>query len=317
MSEFLGSLPGDEEEGAPAERRAPGSGAPTPSQAVQLGLDFGDLRWSLDGVRSKVDETRSEVRELRGQQESILAQQQEHGEDLADLRSGMTEFGESLDRINAALEANDSEEPDTGPQEPAPGWVHVPTEDRAAWLGNLQVWVRDVLFVQWPHTQTRLRWCWPLHMDIVSDLAILRRGYVKGFEDEERRFADAEHFRRTMDNLLRQAEELTAKCPEALGRGAHPVPSDQGRDDVDVLRFVPFLPQLFKARELVKKGDEHLNSADDPNTPDERKAEHEGHAAELQRQAVEIVHSAGLTADQWETFTALFQDGREPGEDQG
>lgn len=310
MSKFLGSLPGDEEEGGPAKSRAPGSGAPTPSQAVQLGLDFGDLR-------SKVDETRAEVRELRGQQESILAQQQEHGADLADLRSGMTEVGEALERIDAALEADDSVEPDTGPEEPAPGWVHVPTEDRAAWLGDLQVWVRDVLFVQWPHTQTRLRWCWPLHMDIVSDLAILRRGYVKGFEDKDGRFADAEHFRRTMDNLLRQAEELTAKCPEALGRGAHPVPSDQGRDDVDVLRFVPFLPQLLRAREFVKKGDEHLNRADDPNTPDERRAEYEYYAAEFQRQAVEIVKNTGLTSDQWESFTALFEGGKRSDDDQG
>lgn len=286
---YLGNLP--EEEGGPDQSRAPGPGAPSPSQAVQLGIDYAELR-------ATVQEVRSEVSELRQHLDTVLAQRSQSDDDLADLRSGMTELSESLQEINAALESEDSQEAESSaPEEPAAGWVHVAPEERQEWLRHLQLWVRDVLFVQWPHLENRLKWCWPLHMDIVSDLAILQRGYIAGFEAQERRFGDAEQWRRSLDYLMKQAEAHTTNCP--TDPGAHPLPSQVGRDDSTAVSLVTVIPVVAQLVEHMQKAHAHDAAAEHPDISAQLRAQHEHEADESRLRAHEIAREGGLSQEQW------------------
>lgn len=300
MSDYLGPAPGDEEEGGPDQGRAPAR--PSATQAAQLGIDYEQVRSSLDVVRSRV--------------EGLVDQQRDQGQDLADLRSGFTEMGEHLEAISAALESDDSEqgedqdETDSGP---ASVWTEVPEDERAQWLDELRQWVRRTLFVQWPHTQHRLRWCWPLHMDIVSDLALLRRGYSV-YTDPDGRWGDAEHWRRAMDYLLKQAEDLTAQCPKHLGHGPHPdLPSE--RDDSGVASLVPVMSSLVEALRCLEEGDKHLAAAEGPDVTEVLRADHRHYAEQFQQRSQQITREAGITGQQWELFMALRygSDDNEPG----
>lgn len=292
MSGYLGGLP---EEGGPGDR-APAPGAPPPSVAAQLGIDYAEVR--------------AAVQELRDQQQRILDQLNEQDQKHTGLRARMGEFSDSLDRITESLDRDQNSDQGASPQPPS-DWVHVPAEERTAWMQELQLWVRDVLFVQWPHTQDRLRWCWPLHMDIISDLWTLYRGYQKGFEAEDRRFADAESWRRSLDYLLKQAQEFTQECPK-FGAKPHPLPDLVGRDDTAVGSLVPVMPSLVQAYDCLVKADEHLAAAEAPDTREELRPEHRGYATQFQRRCEEIVKAAGITPQQWDLFVAL----REGNQDQ-
>ncbi|MFY7069007.1 hypothetical protein ACOQFV_24380 [Nocardiopsis changdeensis] len=291
MSGYLGGLP---EEGGPGDR-APAPGVPSPSVAAQLGIDYAELR--------------ARVNELGDQQQRVLDRQDEHDKDVQDLRARIGAFGDSLNKITESLERAPSGGQDSDPQPPS-GWVHVPDAERAAWLVELQSWVRDVLFVQWPHTQRRLRWCWPLHMDIISDLWTLYRGYTTGFEAEDRRFADAETWRRSMDYLLKQAEGFTRDCPK-YGEKPHPLPDPVGRDDTAVGSLVPVMSELVKAYDCLVEALEHLKAAEAPDTSEELRLEHRESAQQLRRRSAEITHAAGVTEEQWELFVTL-KEGNQP-----
>lgn len=290
MSGYLGGLPGGEGPGD----RDPSQGAPSPSVAAQLGIDYAELRAS--------------VQELRDQQQRILDRQEEHGHNHEDLRARMGEFSDSLEKITATLDRGQGDDQDRDPEPPS-DWVHVPASERAAWMEQLQLWVRDVLFVQWPHTQDRLRWCWPLHMDIISDLWTLYRGYLKGFDAKDRRFADAESWRRSMDYLLKQAQEFTQDCPK-WGVKPHPLPNLVGRDDTAVGSLVPVMPALVHAYNHFTEANRHLAAADAPDIPDELRAQHRESATQFDRKSAEIVQAAGITPPQWELFVSLKEGNR-------
>jgi hypothetical protein len=292
VSGYLGGLP---EEGGPGDR-APAPGVPSPSVAAQLGIDYAELR--------------ATVKELRDQQQSILDRQEEQGQNYTDLLSRMGEFSDALEKITDSLDRGQGDDQDADPEPPS-GWVHVPAAERAAWMQELQSWVRDVLFVQWPHTQDRLRWCWPLHMDIISDLWTLYRGYLKGFEAEDRRFTDADSWRRSMDTLLKQAQEFTQNCPK-FGEKPHPLPDLVGRDDTAVGSLVPVMPALVQAYAHFMTANEHLAAADAPDVSEELRAEHRESAAQFDRKSAEIVQAAGITPQQWDLFVSL----REGNQDQ-
>ncbi|WP_068929385.1 hypothetical protein [Planobispora rosea] len=139
-------------------------------------------------------------------------------------------------------------------KEDAPSLVvdlaHIPDENLPDALAELLSWVRDVLFVGWPHTQSFLGRCWLHHPEVVNAMMWLRAAYHAAYDAEETSPHRAADFYFWLRDVMKWVEERT-RCAHRSDR-PHDLFSDR-RDDGDVLAEVlrrRTLADLYQAMQL-------------------------------------------------------------------
>ncbi|GIH97858.1 hypothetical protein ACFFMN_27985 [Planobispora siamensis] len=135
--------------------------------------------------------------------------------------------------------------------------AHIPAEHRADALAELVDWVRDVLFVGWPHAQTLLECCWPYHPEIVNALLWLRAAYHAAYgEGQDKSPHCAADFYFWLRDVLKWADERTLSCSNAHAGRPHLVVPER-RDDT------PALAQALR-REVLAELYDALQLSNDP-----------------------------------------------------
>ncbi|MBG0826152.1 hypothetical protein HS048_36410 [Planomonospora sp. ID91781] len=246
MSEYLGDIAGPAENG-----RASGLGAVL-SAVSAISVDVGRLRATVEHLSGEQAATAAHLGRLTGLPRLVeqLQRQAAEAEQLA----------EEVARLAQAVEDLADSEPAEPPLRPV-DWAHVPLEERGAWLADLVAWVRDVVFVGWPPAAERLRGCWPRHLDLVNDVAMLRTLYQAAYERSSGRAHHAVEFRRMLEEVLRTADAHTRECPGPGEARPHLVPLP-ARDDTDQLRQAERVGVLGEVYRLTEQAN-HLATPPD------------------------------------------------------
>ncbi|KAB2376967.1 hypothetical protein [Actinomadura montaniterrae] len=237
----------------PAEQESPNGGAATGADAG--GSYLGDLGKASPAGSGNADpgpgqvlsalailsaeqgETRAHLAELRDHLGDVLEQVGNLDKLVSDVPILSGRLASLTDAVDQLL--RQPEDSKTRPVDLA----HVPPEERREVLGELVVWVRDVLFTGWPWTQDALRPCWLHHPDLVNGMLWLRAAYNAAYDMPKAQPHAAGDFHRWLDDVMDRAAGRTEQCPEPGAPDPHPVPAAP-RDDTATLDAVMRRPGL-------------------------------------------------------------------------
>lgn len=168
----------------------------------------------LAALAAQLEELRGRLLRAEGETGQLRARMEEFtGTDMVML-SAIKQLGQKLD---AAIERRQAADP------PAPVWLGLDRDERAARLGELRDWVDRVARVQWPGYLDRLPRCWAAHPEAVWELANLKAEWARIYGDPENRpLADALwFFERWLPGVLGRLAQAV-KCDVTGCRLARP-----------------------------------------------------------------------------------------------
>lgn len=258
-------------------------------------MDVGRLRATVDQLTGEVTAAARQAGRLGGLP-VIVGQLQQRVTTVEALASEVAHLSEVVEQLLGAGRGGGGEDEPPRPVD----WTHVDVDERHEWLIELGSWVRDVLFVGWPHAAERLRPCWPRHREIINDLAALRTVYATAYDHPGGRAHHAIEYRRTLEDVLRAADSHTRECPPP-GAAGHRVPLPP-RDDAEQVGAAMRVDLIAEIHALAVQ-------ANNPHNPtDLRQA--------AQDRAQELFHTAGVTPEeyqQYERARAATQHESQPG----
>ncbi|MFI6541439.1 hypothetical protein ACIBHY_53930 [Nonomuraea sp. NPDC050547] len=234
--------------------RAPGLDAVLAALAT-LSVDVGGVRANVEHLTTGHVDLARQLRPLSGLP-AVVEQLRAEANRVPELAEEVSKLADSVGQM---LDNPPAKAP--SPQD----WTHVPAADRREWLEELLAWVRDVLFTGWPWTATRLRACWPRHLDLVNDVAMLRCLYQTAYDHAGGRAHHAVEFRRSVDDVMATANERTRACPPPNDGRPHLVPIPP-RDDSTHLNQAVRIAILAEFHQLQEQ-------ANHPQTPQDLRAD--------------------------------------------
>jgi hypothetical protein len=132
----------------------------------------------VTALAAQLEELRRQLALYTGETGHLRARMERDAGQVLMLMLKTKQLGEQLDEATARRQAADP---------PAPCWVGLREEERAARLAEVRAWVERVARVQWPGYMGRLPPCWANHGEAVWELSNLMTEWARVYGDPENR----------------------------------------------------------------------------------------------------------------------------------
>jgi hypothetical protein len=129
-------------------------------------------------LAAQLEELRGQLARYTGETGQLRARLNEDSGQVLMLRLEIKQLGEKIDAASARRQ---TDEP------PAPYWLGLSKDERAARLAELRAWVEQVGLVQYRGYFAKLPPCWPSHPEAVIELSTVMAEWVRIYGDPDSR----------------------------------------------------------------------------------------------------------------------------------